>query len=385
MSVRLTLVDVAEPHRLGSLVRQNLLRGEKSLLCEDDDGSREWAPLDRTRFRQEPENYQTKYADASLGRLRVVLLADRCATQFKIRSPVVEAFWVCVFERGGGKLSVPYSHEPMIADTSAGIMREDLPGTWSTASDGNSRLGMRIPAGHLRRKLEALLDWQNADGLAFNPVFDMTRGAGATIRRLIGSLFNELKQSDSLLTNEIAARSFEEHLMLCLLLGLRHNYSGAIHRQTSSCAPRNVNRAEEFMHVNVNAPVTIDAIANAAGCSVRALQIAFRRFRGMTPMAALQRFRLEAARADILSDRRTQSLASIAAAYGFTNSGRFSRLFRRTYGVYPSEARGNEGSLAMAYPERNATYFPRELPEGSRCGAMMENTQSREAAGCMSI
>ncbi len=345
MSVRLTLVDVAEPHRLGPLVRQNLLRSEKSLLGEDDDRSREWAPLDWTRFRHEPENYQTKYADASLGRLRAVLLADRCATRFKIRSPVVEAFWLCVFERGGGKLGVPYSHEPMIVDTSAGMMREDLPGTWSTASDGNSRLGMRIPAGHLRSKLEALLDGQNADRLAFHPVFDVTRGAGATIRRLIASLFIELEQSDSLLTNNIATRTFEEHLMLCLLLGLRHNYSEAIHRQTSSCAPRNVKRAEDFMHANVNAPVTIDAIAHAAGCSVRALQIAFRRFRGMTPMAALQRFRLEAARTDILSDRRTQSLASIAAAHGFTNSGRFSQLFRRTYGVYPSEARRERGIL----------------------------------------
>ncbi len=345
MSAHLTLVDVVDPRRLGSLVRQNLLRNDKSLLDEDDDRSREWTPLDWTRFRHEPENYQTKYAHASLGKLRVVLLADRCATRFKIRSPVVEAFWVCVFERGGGKLGVPYSHDTMIIDTSAGMMREDLPGTWSTASDGNSRLGMRIPAGYLRSKLEVLLNGQSADGLAFHPVFDVTRGAGATIRRLLGSLFIELEQSDSLLANEIAARSFEEHLMLCLLLGLRHNYSDAVHRQTSSCAPRNVKRAEDFMHANVNVPVTIDAIADEAGCSVRALQIAFRRFRGMTPTAALQRFRLEAARVDILSDRRTQSLASIAAAHGFTNAGRFSQLFRRTYGVYPSEALRERGII----------------------------------------
>lgn len=350
MPSRLSPVDVANPHRLGALVRQSLLRSEKSVLGEDDEGAREWAPLDWTRFRHEPENYQTTYADASLGRLRAVHLTDRSATQFKIRSPVVEAFWVCVFERGGGMLGVPYAYEPMIADTSAGIIREDLPGTWSTASDGNSRLGMRIPAAHLRSKLEALLDGQNADDLAFDPVFDMTCGAGATIRRLFGSLFVELQQSDSLLANEIAARSFEEHLMLCLLLGLRHNYSEALHGQTSSCAPRNVKRAEDFMHANVNAPVTIEAIASAAGCSVRALQIAFRRFRGMTPMAALQRFRLEAARADILSRKRSEALASIAAAYGFSNPGRFSQLFRRTYGVYPSEALRERGIVGDGAP-----------------------------------
>lgn len=349
MSGRLTLVDVANPSRLGSLVRQNLLRNEKGLLDEDD-GSREWAPLDWTRFRHEPENYKTKYADASLGRLRAVLLADRSATQFKIRSPLVDAFWVCVFEQGGGELSVPHSRERMIVDTSAGMIREDLPGTWSTASDNNSRLGIRIPAGHLRGKLEALLDGQSADGLSFHPVFDMTRGAGATIRRLLGSLFVELAQSDSLLSNQIATRSFEEHLMLCLLLGLRHNYSELIHRQTSSCAPRNVKRAEDFMLANVNAPVTIEAIANAAGCSVRALQIAFRRSRGTTPMAALQRFRVEAARAEMLSCRRPQSLATIAASYGFSNSGRFSQLFRHIYGVNPSEALRERGIIGDVIP-----------------------------------
>jgi hypothetical protein len=34
-------------------------------------------------------------------------------------------------------------------------------------------------------------------------------------------LFAELENSDTLLTNEIAIRSFEENLALCLLLGLR--------------------------------------------------------------------------------------------------------------------------------------------------------------------
>lgn len=111
-----------------------------------------------------------------------------------------------------------------------------------------------------------------------------------------------------------------------LLLGLQHNDSDAVHRQTASCAPGNVKRAEDVVRANVNVPLTIEAIANAADCSVRALQFAFRRFRGATPMAAWQRFRLAAARTEILRGRPTQSLASIAAAYGFSNSGRFTAL-----------------------------------------------------------
>jgi len=169
-------------------------------------------------------------------------------------------------------------------------------------------------------------------------MFDQRRGAGATIRRMTHSLFAELAESDSLLTNELAIRSFEEHLALCLLLGLPHSHSERLLRQRASAAPANVKRAEEFMHANAREPLTIEAVADAAGCSVRALQLAFRRFRGTAPMTALQRIRLEAARTEVLRAERAGSLARIAAEYGFSNPSRFAQLFRRAYGAYPSEA-----------------------------------------------
>jgi transcriptional regulator GlxA family with amidase domain len=92
------------------------------------------------------------------------------------------------------------------------------------------------------------------------------------------------------------------------------------------------------MRSNAREPLTIEVIASAAGCSVRALQLAFHRFRGATPMATLQRIRLEAAREEMLRAERAQSLARIAAEHGFSNPSRFAQLFRRTYGAYPSEA-----------------------------------------------
>ncbi|MGH7090507.1 MAG: helix-turn-helix domain-containing protein, partial [Stellaceae bacterium] len=68
-----------------------------------------------------------------------------------------------------------------------------------------------------------------------------------------------------------------------------------------------------------------------------ALQLAFQRFRGTTPMRALQRARLEQARTEMLRPDRTDSLARITAGYGFSNPTRFARLFRSNYGLYPSE------------------------------------------------
>jgi transcriptional regulator GlxA family with amidase domain len=98
-----------------------------------------------------------------------------------------------------------------------------------------------------------------------------------------------------------------------------------------------VRRAEELFRRKAKRPLTLAEAAACAGCSVRALQLAFRSCRGMTPMAALRRIRLEAARA-ALADGPT-SIGAIAAAYRFTNPGRFARLFKEVFGQSPSELR----------------------------------------------
>jgi transcriptional regulator GlxA family with amidase domain len=118
---------------------------------------------------------------------------------------------------------------------------------------------------------------------------------------------------------------------------LPHNYSERIGRQKVAAAPGNVRQAEAFMRANAGMPLTIAEIAEAAGCSVRALQIAFNRFRGTTPMRVLQQARLEQARTEILRPGQTQLLARIAAEHGFSSPTQFAQFFQRKYGVYPSE------------------------------------------------
>jgi hypothetical protein len=145
----------------------------------------------------------------------------------------------------------------------------------------------------LRDRLEILSDGQNVKSFAFQPAFDQRHGPGATIRNMLDFLFAELGRADSLLANEIARRTFEDNLALCLLLGLPHSHTQRLQRSRGAAAPGNVRRAEEFMRANADTPLTIADIAQAAGCSVRALQMAFDRFRGTTPMAALRRIRLE--------------------------------------------------------------------------------------------
>src|SRR6516164_1341879 len=253
------------------------------------------------------------------------------------RRPRVDSFVIGLNDWGGGQLVLPGSHEPVIGNATTGVIYGVEPRTRAIGSDLHGRLLLRLPARLLRRKLETLLDGQQVEAIEFQPTFDQTHGAGATIRRMSDFLFPELEHSDTLLTNEIAIRSFEDNLALCLLLGLPHNYTERLGRQRAAAAPGNVRRAEAFMRANAGMPLTIAEIAEAAGCSIRALQIAFHRFRGTTPMRVLQQARLELARTEMLRDSQTVSLARIAAEHGFSSPTRFAQSFRRKYGVYPSE------------------------------------------------
>jgi AraC-like DNA-binding protein len=344
MPGRFTDLDVRDPHLIGQAVWDSLPPSEKTSIT--DASAMEWVPLDRKRFRIEPESYRTEYSYAKLGGMFAVRVIDTCATEFRIKSQVRDALWIIMFERGAGRVILPGSDEPVIGNAATGLIRDNEPGIRSAQSDGSSRLGLWVPVDLLHRTLEALLDGPRIEFIRFLNEFDQTRGTGATIGRLTRSLFAELEHSDSLLTNDIAIRSFEEHLALSLLLGLPHSHSERLLRQRAAAAPANVKRAEEFMRANSSSPLSIEAIADAAGCSVRALQLAFRRFRGTTPIAALQRMRLDEARTALMRSDRVHSLARIAAEHGFSNPSRFAQLFRRIYGAYPSEAlRARRGLL----------------------------------------
>ena len=332
-----TKIEVDDPRLITQSIWENIPSSEKILLTEGEFSSQEWAPLDQRHFRIEPKSYRTEVSIANVGALRLSRSTHSQATRYATRLPAIDGFGISIIERGASRLVLPGTGEPLTANAATGYIFSLEPGIRATQSDLHSRLLLRLPTGFLRQKLEALLDGQQVQSIAFQPMFDQTGGAGATIRRMSDFLFAELEHSDTLLTNEIAIRSFEENLTLALLLGLPHNYTEGLLRQKAAAAPRNVRRAEAFMRANAGMPLTIAEIAEAAGCGVRALQIAFNRFRGTTPMRVLQQARLEQARTEILRPGQTQSLARIAAEHGFSSPTQFAQFFRRKYGVYPSE------------------------------------------------
>jgi AraC-like DNA-binding protein len=108
-------------------------------------------------------------------------------------------------------------------------------------------------------------------------------------------------------------------------------------RDRSDATSATVRRAVAFIEQHVHADISLADIAAAANVSLRAVQFAFRRHRDTTPMAYLRAVRLDHAHRELLAADPSggQTVAHIAAQWGFHNHSRFAAQYRRTFGVTP--------------------------------------------------
>ncbi|MQY27795.1 AraC family transcriptional regulator [Nocardia aurantia] len=108
--------------------------------------------------------------------------------------------------------------------------------------------------------------------------------------------------------------------------------------------PAALRRALAYMEGRVHDDIAVADIAAAAYVSVRALQLAFRRHLGTTPMAHLARLRLQGAH-EQLTDGDGATVSAIATEWGFGHPGRFAALYRRHYGRSPGATLGDRPDL----------------------------------------
>jgi AraC-like DNA-binding protein len=101
--------------------------------------------------------------------------------------------------------------------------------------------------------------------------------------------------------------------------------------------PGGVRRAIAHMEEHLSDPLTLADVAAAARMSPRGLQAAFARHLETTPMNHLRSLRLAAAHAELVAadPAAGDTVAAVAARWGFTHPGRFAAEYRAAYGVPP--------------------------------------------------
>ena len=98
------------------------------------------------------------------------------------------------------------------------------------------------------------------------------------------------------------------------------------------------NKINHYVLANLSSPITLKDMSQVSGVSTFYLCRLFKKELKITPIKWLWTQRVMAAAA-YLSRKHQFSLTDVAFSCGFTSSAHFSRLFKMTYGMKPSEYR----------------------------------------------
>jgi AraC-like DNA-binding protein len=290
---------------------------------------------DRGLMRANFDSPITSIAERYLGSLMIAHGGDRFATQVDIGGDGIDAF--CFTAMFHGRVTLIQHGKETTGIGANGLVFRGTPGTRILTSDVNARQSLWIEASGLEDALEFMLESRLGERLAFKPGIDWTSGLAASLRGQIDFLIGEIKRQGGVADNPVALASLTDLVVSLVLRGIPHNYLDRLERGPFGAVPAYVRRAEEFMRANAAAPIRLEHVAAAAGCSIRTLNAVFRQFRDTTPLTALHKVRLEQVRAELSQSVTAASIGGIARRYGFTNPGRFAAAYRRRFGEAPSE------------------------------------------------
>ncbi|WP_037148760.1 helix-turn-helix transcriptional regulator [Rhizobium freirei] len=195
----------------------------------------------------------------------------------------------------------------------------------------------------IAQTVTAILEVPLIGSMDLAPTIDLSTTSGQLISGLAETLIIGMRNNGPLFHSPIAMSNLTHALADLVVRSIPHRFSYLLDKKVHLIAPRHIHRAIEFMHVNIEKPLTMQSVADAAGVSIRSLETGFRSFRGTTPSAYLRKIRLQAAREDLLDPLNRQSLREVCLKWGFFHFGRFASSYRMVYGEKPSETKKRSG------------------------------------------
>ncbi|HCL63524.1 MAG TPA: AraC family transcriptional regulator [Rhizobium sp.] len=194
--------------------------------------------------------------------------------------------------------------------------------------------------------IESTFDMPLNGSLDLHPEVDLSTAAGQTISNLAEVIIGGMRNNGPLVQSPGTIAHLVQAMADLVVRSVPHRFSQFLDKKPCMIAPRPVRRAIEFMHANIDQPITVPMVAQAAGVSTRSLETGFRAFKETTPTAYLLTLRLCAARTDLLDPENNDAVKQICLKWGFFHFGRFSAVYKANYGETPSDTRRRVGGYS---------------------------------------
>lgn len=104
-----------------------------------------------------------------------------------------------------------------------------------------------------------------------------------------------------------------------------------------------VDTVKSFLHQHHDEPVTITQLCDIANVSRRTLQYSFETVLGISPLQYLRVSRLNGVRRRLILSDQQESIADIAAQWGFWHLSQFAKDYKQLFGELPSQTQKKNG------------------------------------------
>lgn len=166
--------------------------------------------------------------------------------------------------------------------------------------------------------------------------FNLSSGLGRVIGDLCGSMVLE---ADSL--EDAARASLGEHVLDMLALAVGPGQGANVTVGEASVQSARLRMVRKYIEAHLGNPLlNPERVANASEISVRALHYLFKST-GQSVSDYIWERRLQRAREELELAGSRRTVTEIALACGFNSMSHFSSMFRRRFGVTPSELRAS--------------------------------------------
>lgn len=239
----------------------------------------------------------------------------------------------------GGAAGVRHHGDDFEISTHTGLMRDKrLPLTAS--QEAFESFVIPLPLEDLKQHARKLVgDKAGLMDIRFDAKIDLTTPGGHHLRNTVTYIAEALDGPLYGTGNLLFLEGLKELLLTSVLSLLPNSVSDLLHddRPKAGAVPYYVKRARDYIHAHADTAITLETLASHAGCGYRTLQIAFNDAFGMSPIAYVKYVRLTLAHNDLLRADNGVSVRDVAAKWGFTHMGWFSKCYVEQYGVLPSQ------------------------------------------------
>ena len=288
----------------------------------------------RLLIRGSRQDFRYRQTTATAGDLAV----DSAFHTMGVREEVdpIDATWVCLVTAGA--FEVGHSRES-VRGTAGGVLLfpQGVPFTceWPTI---DLRV-VRLPTREIAHRAAARAGLEPAD-FRFESLAPATPALARYCANTIGYVHSLVGSPGSPAAEPLVRAAAMDAIAAAVLAAFPNNAAGE--RPTGRLeagTPASVHQALEFIEAHAQEPLTLGEIARSAGVGPRALQEAFRRHRGTTPLAHLRERRLERAHRELQAADPAGgvTVADVAGRWGFAHRGRFADVYRRAYGRAPQQ------------------------------------------------